>query len=480
VASSLGQLRSDIEADVAQVVGQAWQGQAAEAFRSHMEHPANAVGLLEEALNGVSRAANAYADRLQHAQDKYREAMSIVAGAGLRMANDFVIDPSSLLPPDPGKAAAAARAEALIAQAVAEGTEATAALVRDLAGPLVTAERASAEVTESLGEVIKSSIDAFRGAMGSGLLWVESTRRDAVAKLEKGVTKAEEAIEEAGQRLVKAEQEAEELGRDMAAKSRALERDRPLIDKWLGKLGEAVPGAKGLADKLRGLASPFLPGGSKYQAGAAELQRWFTARSEEVTRARQLAATQKAVAEEELARLRPILTDAREAERALKPLGVAGKVLGVALVLPAIGIDYMDFYDYSHDETWSRVYAGENLIGSAIDLAGDALIGISPLVGPEAAVAGVGVTIVGAGVVIGVQAVTRYVYDHRTGFSQNFPAATVQATKDFAQDAKESWDLVPGPEPLKTVAAVAPMSPLAVPLQLAFVGSLLAHSKGWI
>jgi hypothetical protein len=88
------------------------------------------------------------------------------------------------------------------------------------------------------------------------------------------------------------------------------------------------------------------------------------------------------------------------------------------------------------------------------------------------------VAVIGTGLVIGVQAVTRYVYDHRTGFAENKVEFAKQAALDFGQDVKESWELVPLPTGVKVGMMLNPgLAPL---LGQGVLATLLLHSKGWI
>jgi hypothetical protein len=226
-------------------------------------------------------------------------------------------------------------------------------------------------------------------------------------------------------------------------------------------------------------AAAAWPGEASYKQGQAAINGWLQSTSAQLKTTLAEARRGIGVAREEVARLRPQLTAAEEFASHAKAIGVVSKVGGGLLVVPALYMDYSEFYAHSHDGAWSSAYAAENLAVVPADIAADVAIGASVLVGPEAAVVGIGVGVLAAGTVMGMQCVTRWAYDHRQGFTiDQAPGTAKLAAGDLGRDAQDSWNLLPLTTPAKLALAGFPLTGPIV--SEAFVGSLLIHSKGWI
>ncbi len=123
-ADSLTTLSADTEELSAELrsairgVTSSWSGKAADGFERHASPRVPALGQLSDDLRSAGFSARAYGDRLNRAQQNYEAAISFGHSRGLRMATQTLVDPSSLLPPEPAKAVAAVEVERQIAEAV--------------------------------------------------------------------------------------------------------------------------------------------------------------------------------------------------------------------------------------------------------------------------------------------------------------------------------------------------------------------------
>jgi uncharacterized protein YukE len=95
LAYGMAELQTELAAALGRLGGDAWQGQASDAFSRHFRRRIQAVGTAEAAFRGMARVLEQFAVDLELAQEVYQQAQQRAASAGLRLSQG-VVDPVSL------------------------------------------------------------------------------------------------------------------------------------------------------------------------------------------------------------------------------------------------------------------------------------------------------------------------------------------------------------------------------------------------
>jgi uncharacterized protein YukE len=140
LAADMAQIGGDLRASVSELMG-SWSGAGADAFAEHMSRRIDACTIAGQALAGAALALRQYAGKIAQAQHATEHVRQQAIRTGLRLAGDE-LDPTSLLPPDPDKAAAAADLERQLAESELEGLWASSALASSLEPQQQLAEKA--------------------------------------------------------------------------------------------------------------------------------------------------------------------------------------------------------------------------------------------------------------------------------------------------------------------------------------------------
>jgi uncharacterized protein YukE len=168
VAADAAAIKADLLAAVAGV-RDVWRGAAADAFADRMESRGAVLDLVDRALARAAAALREYAGELRRAQEATHPAAEHAVRVGLRLDGDQ-IDPTSLLPPDPDKIAAAADLERSLVIAEAEGLSAATQLAASLASLRPLAEQAEHLLGDASGLTPGGLVtDVLSGA--GELLW---------------------------------------------------------------------------------------------------------------------------------------------------------------------------------------------------------------------------------------------------------------------------------------------------------------------
>ncbi len=169
-ADSLTTLSADTEELSAELrsairrVTSSWSGKAADGFERHASPRLPALGQLSDDLRSAGWSARAYGDRLKRAQQNYEDAISFGHSRGLRMATQTLVDPRSLLPPEPAKAVAAVEVERQIAKAVIAAQVAAVEFEAEVDGNEV---ETVITINEYDGSVVSKEVIPLRAADGS-------------------------------------------------------------------------------------------------------------------------------------------------------------------------------------------------------------------------------------------------------------------------------------------------------------------------
>jgi Cytotoxic len=171
LAADMAQISGDIESLSAGVRSgpNGWGGDAGNGFADHMTGRMQVCDLAEQALARAAVAVHDYGVRLLRAQQATHTAMETASRAGLRFNGDQ-IDPTSLLPPDPARVAAAAAYEQQVVESELEGVWASSGLVSALQPLQQLAEDAEFLLGDRSGQTPGGFLaDVARGA--GGFLW---------------------------------------------------------------------------------------------------------------------------------------------------------------------------------------------------------------------------------------------------------------------------------------------------------------------
>jgi hypothetical protein len=171
------QLRLLVRAELDGVEG--WQGAAAQAYSSHAESRLQVLKLAEQALDSDAGALEEYTARLERAQETYRQGHVEARAAGLAFLGD-VVNPASLLPPDPQKLRAAAEFSRELAAAEAAGLWASSELSAALEAQEQLAQKAEWLLGDRSGLSPLGFVHDLFGAPAK-YLWEMGTGMDALA-----------------------------------------------------------------------------------------------------------------------------------------------------------------------------------------------------------------------------------------------------------------------------------------------------------